>query len=966
LRSRLCTFFILLLISGHIYSQTFEQPSSFFYGTHSSERVGYHLHTAGDVNADGFDDFLIGTFHNRKGGYNAGAVYLILGKKTSKWERDISLNNADVIFHGDKGHDAVGYCVAGGGDINGDGYDDMLIGAPAGDNSVTGNPGHLYIMFGRSNTEWWGDAFNLPLRADASFDGENGHVLFGMSAAIIGDLNDDGYDDIICSAPYSDYGTVDGGKVYVILGRADGWERGMPLTEADASFYGSKKNGLAGYSVDGAGDVDKDGIPDFIIGARGEGKAYLFFGRREVNWGLSAKVSSADVVFSGERYGNWTGWRVSRAGDVNADGYGDMLISAPLHGQRGKEKGKIYLVLGRSKNWRTSLSEADASFYGEYEYDQAGWDVQDAGDIDGDGYDDFLIGAWYNDCNGEDSGKMYLIHGRSAGWQRDVPLTDLHDAFCGENKGDFAGFSVATGGDVNADGMNDIIVSETYSGEAYRWGGKIILFLNPYAPPPEPDLELSRSELNFEEDIESLVVQLSNIGGKILHWEVFPDSLPGWVRSVMPESGSLAAEEIQSIRVKIDRQGLDDGEYSGKIIFESNGGREDVQVMMRVVIPPELHISTGKLDFSMSRETLRFYVMNKGKGVLEWSIPSITTPWIASVSSMSGALTHHQYDAVEVSVDREGLFQGTYTAVVPVTSNGGIDTLNISLSHGLTQDYEIRINVGGERYVDADSNVWLPDRYYDHPGLLSIDSNLGRPYGHDGGVIVTVDDSISQTADDILYQQQLTDVGEYHIDLANGHFDIVLHFADIHSVSGEGFTPRSIFDIYLENVKLKDSVDIFQGIPPRRASTLSFCDIKIKDGVLDFMFVPRAELPMALAAIEVRTAKYKLNSEAYYQERAGLKKSAPAEIDLTIHPNPFNQSAMIRYNLSDAGDVLVQLYDIRGRIVDMNEPGLLEEGTHYFNLSMQDSVPTGVYFCRVMVRSAARTSSTTIKVMYLK
>ena len=958
---------MLMLVAGHIHSQTFEQPNSFFYGTHSSERVGYHLHTAGDVNADGFDDFLIGTFHNRKGGYNAGAAYLILGRKTSKWERDISLNNADVIFHGDKGHDAVGYCVAGGGDINGDGYDDMIIGAPAGDNSVMGNPGHLYIMFGRSNTQWWGDALNLPLRADASFDGETGHVLFGMSAAIIGDLNDDGYDDLICSAPYSDYGTTDGGKVYIIPGRVDGWERGMTLDAAVASFYGSKNNGLAGYSVDGAGDVNGDGIPDFIVGARGEGKVYLFMGRREVDWGLNAKVSSADVVFSGERYGNWTGWRVSRAGDVNADGYGDMLISAPLHGQRGKEKGKIYLVLGRSKNWRTSLSEADASFYGEYEYDQAGWDVQDAGDIDGDGYDDFLIGAWYSDCNGEDSGKMYLIHGRSSGWQRDVPLTDIQDVFCGEHKGDFSGFSVAAAGDVNADGMNDIIVSETYNGEAYRWGGKIVLFLNPYAPPPEPDLDLSSSYLDFEDDIESLMVQLSNIGGKILHWDVLSDSLPVWIRSVKPDAGSLAAEESEDVRVKIDRQGLDEGDYSGKIIFNSNGGRGEVQVMMHVVIPPELHISTGKLDFNNSRKDMRFYVMNKGKGLLEWSIPSISTSWIASVSPMNGALTHQQYDAVQISVDREGLFQGAYTYGLPVTSNGGNDTLNISLSHGLTQDYEIRINVGGERYVDTNSNVWLADRHYDHPGLLGIDNNFGRPYGHDGGVIVSVDDSISQTLDDILYQQQYTDVGAYHIDLDNGHFDVVLHFADIGSVSGEGSIPESIFDVYIENVKMKDSVNIFQGIQPRQAITLSLSDIKVRDEVLDFKFIPRSERSVSLAAIEVTTAKYKLNSEEYFQATwTDLKEICPPEIDLTIHPNPFDQSTRIQYSLSQSGNVLVQLFDIRGRIVDTHEPGWLEEGTHSFSWIMKNRVPTGVYFCRIMVRSAARTSSAMLKVMYLK
>ena len=142
-------------------------------------------------------------------------------------------------------------------------------------------------------------------------------------------------------------------------------------------------------------DITGDGIPDFAIGARGEGKVYLFFGRHDVNWGFNCNVNQADVVFTKEQYDDWTGWRVSRAGDVNADGFDDFLIGAPMYNSNGADAGKVYLILGRNSNWNTDLSQADASYIGEAENDQAGWDVQDAGDVDGDGYDDFLICLLY-------------------------------------------------------------------------------------------------------------------------------------------------------------------------------------------------------------------------------------------------------------------------------------------------------------------------------------------------------------------------------------------------------------------------------------------------------------------------------------------------------------------------------------------------------------------------------------------
>ena len=574
---------LVIIFPMSFWAQESLQPAASFLGTHPYERVGYHIHSAGDVNGDGCDDFLIGNFHTNKRGYNSGAVYLILGNNRDAWSMCQSLNSADARFLGGKAYDAVGYCVAGGGDINGDGYDDFLVGAPAGDESVIENPGHVYVVFGKATADW-GQNCILPTTADAAYDGEKRHDLAGLSVAVLEDLNQDGYADFLCGAPYNDQGHIDAGKVYLLLGKATGWSRGINLSQADASFYGTSRNGLVGYAVDGLGDVNGDQIPDFIIGARGESKAYLFFGRKSVNWGSNLQVRQADVTFSGEEYNDWTGWRVSRAGDVNGDGFNDLLISAPLSNSNGADAGKIYLIFGREYGWKGDLHRADASFIGEAENDQAGWDVQDAGDVNGDGFDDFLIGAWYNDSNGENSGKVYLIKGKPNDWHRNTSLRQVKDYFIGEHAGDYAGFSVATAGDVNQDGLNDIIASATYNGEAYRWGGKILLFLSKGTT--RLQLSITPTQLDFQFTQTRLDCEISNSGTGQLTWSAEPVNDTHWLVSIAPNFGKLNHLQSQKITVTVTRQNLLAGRYFSHFSIESNGGSEEIRVRMNVVFPP--------------------------------------------------------------------------------------------------------------------------------------------------------------------------------------------------------------------------------------------------------------------------------------------------------------------------------------------------------------------------------------------
>ena len=457
-------------------------PNASFLGLQYRERVGYVLSSAGDINDDGYDDFMIGTFHNKTNGPDAGAVYLILGRPNLDWGMKTMLTEADARFLGEKQMEAVGFAIAGQGDVNGDGISDILIGAPAGNDRIKYNPGRMYVVLGKPTADWGYDCY-LVDESDAMYVGEEQQNLAGRAVAIIGDLNGDGCDEMLCAAPYNDYGALDAGKVYLILGKHDGWNKNDKLTNAAASFYYTKQYGTCGYSVASVGDVNNDGVPDFAIGASGASRVFVMFGRKSVNWGENFNLENADLIIRNSNlYKNDAlGYIVDGAGDVNGDNISDIVISALNNNDGGNYAGKIYLVFGRSGGWESSdfsLAYADASYIGEYRNDQAGWGLGAAGDVNGDGYDDFLIGAWKNDYGFYDAGKAYLIYGKPTNWEQDVGLETIPTFFSGETDTNYAGYAVSTAGDVDGDRWDDFIISATYNNEVDEWSGQVYLFTN--------------------------------------------------------------------------------------------------------------------------------------------------------------------------------------------------------------------------------------------------------------------------------------------------------------------------------------------------------------------------------------------------------------------------------------------------------------------------------------------------------
>jgi len=401
-------------------------------GAAAGDRSGWSVAGAGDVNGDGKDDVIIGASDADPNGDRSGSSYVVYGS-ASPTDIDLgTLGAAGFRIDGAATDDFSGWSVAGAGDVNGDGKDDVIIGAPNSDPDGS-DSGGSYVVYGSASPT----NIDLGTLGAAGFRIEGAVVardFSGRSVAGAGDVNGDGKADVIIGAPYADPNGSRSGSSYVVYGSA---------TPTNINLLNPL--GAAGFRIDGAA-ADDD-----------------------------------------------SGQSVAGAGDVNGDGKADVIIGAPRADPNGRDlSGSSYVVYGSATPTDIDLGTLGAAGFridGAATYDLSGFSVAGAGDVNGDGTADVIIGAWFADNNGRDSsGSSYVVYG--SGTPTDIDLNSLGAAgfrIDGAAADDWSGRSVAGAGDVNGDGGADVIIgAQNADPNGSGSGSSYVVFGDPPPVPPVP------------------------------------------------------------------------------------------------------------------------------------------------------------------------------------------------------------------------------------------------------------------------------------------------------------------------------------------------------------------------------------------------------------------------------------------------------------------------------------------------
>lgn len=479
-------------------------------GIESGDASGISVSSVGDINGDGIDDFIIGAQGAEPNSNpSAGSSFVVFGRD-SGFPATLNLSTLDgsngFRIDGVTADDLSGTSVSAAGDINGDGIDDLIIGAFTASSNGNFYAGSSYVVFGRDvATE--GDfpaTLNLSsLDGSSGFriDGEGAGDYSGRRVSAAGDINGDGIDDLVIGASNADpNGLSNAGAAYVVFGRDVSVAGDFPATLALSSLDGSNGFRLdgadagdqTGTSVNAAGDINGDGIDDLIVGAAGAspgdkfqaGSSFVVFGRDVSSVGnfpatlpLSDLDGSTGFRLDGEAEDR-SGISVSAAGDINGDGIDDVIIGAFLASPNGITfSGSSFVVFGREVSSAgdfpavLALSSLDGStgfrMDGAIAEGRFGQTLASAGDINNDGIDDLIVGAFRADAgNISEAGQSYVIYGRNGSvtgnFPAVLPVTSLDGTngftLDGVAQDDWSGNSVSGAGDINDDGIDDVII----------------------------------------------------------------------------------------------------------------------------------------------------------------------------------------------------------------------------------------------------------------------------------------------------------------------------------------------------------------------------------------------------------------------------------------------------------------------------------------------------------------------------
>jgi hypothetical protein len=400
------------------------------------------LALTGDLTGDGVPDIVVA------GADRSESVYVVSGAGV----HTINLAGADAIL---RGEGMTGTDVADGGDLDGDGARELLVGGPGG----------VFVVSGPLSGEHAIGEVSVFLAGDVD-------DYAGARTAGGRDVSGDGVADLVAGARLADEAGVDSGAAYLLFGPLSGSDT---LEEPDATFVGEDSRDLAGFPVAMAGDIDGDGIGEVLIGAEGvstsgkwTGAAYLVLGPVKG----TVDLEDADARLRGEAERTSTGAALAGLGDIDGDGNDEFGVAAPSGDGDAADSGLVYLFLDPPTG-ATSVSVAEIVINGIQAAEGAGSSLA-SGDLDGDAEPDLLVGAPLHTADKDRAGALYVLYGRIQG---SMNFSLAQAQVLGEGVNEAAGCAVASGTDLDADGYDDLLVgANQYGGAGYYRGAAYVLY----------------------------------------------------------------------------------------------------------------------------------------------------------------------------------------------------------------------------------------------------------------------------------------------------------------------------------------------------------------------------------------------------------------------------------------------------------------------------------------------------------